>query len=86
MESIAENLIVFTKRRCSSCEVEKSEGYFIKCSCVGAFWKTCLLCRESKTKDRDKVRASASASSSTAPTDYYEMVFSHPPGATEPAP
>ena len=71
MESIAENLIVITKRRCSSCKVEKSEGYFIKCACVGALWKTCLLCRESKNKYRDKVKAASviawSFSSATTP-------------------
>ena len=92
MESIAENSIVNTKRRCSSCKVEKSEGYFIKCACVGDYWKTCLLCRESKKKYRDKVKAASviawSASSSTTPADF----FGHVPPSTfiiidcEPAP
>ena len=84
MESIAENLIVFTKRRCTSCKSEKSEGYFIKCSCVASFWKTCLLSRESKKIYRDKVSASkviavvddaaVSVSSSTTPADYFGPV------------
>ena len=78
MESIAENLIVITKRRCTSCKVEKSEGFFIKRSCVASFWKTCLLCRESKTKYRDKVKSYTviirPVSSSTTPADYFGPV------------
>ena len=62
----------------------KNEGYFIKCACVGAFWKTCMLCRESKKIYRDKVNASkvivvvddaaVSVSSSTTPADYFGPV------------
>ena len=78
MESIAEDLIVITKRRCSSCKVEKSEGYFIKSECVGEFWKTCLLCRETKKKYRDKVKSHTviirCVSSSTTPADYWGPV------------
>ena len=83
MDSIAEVVIVSEKRQCSSCNVVKGDGYFVKCSCVvGSFFKTCKLCRDSKKKYRDKVKASkvivvvddaisVSSSSSTTPDDYF---------------
>ena len=85
MESIAEVVYVSEKRVCTSCKVSKGEGFFVKCRCgPGVFFKTCKTCRDCKAKYREKVKArkddaAVSASSSTAPTDYYEMVFSHPP-------
>ena len=82
MESIAEVVIVSVKRQCSSCNVTKGEGQFIKCSCIGgSFFKTCQQCRDQKKKYRDKVKASkvkvvddtisVSSSSSTTPADYF---------------
>ena len=82
MESIDEVVIVSVKRQCSSCNVVKDDGQFVKCSCVvGSFFKTCNLCRDAKKKYRDKVKASkvivvddavsVSSSSSTTPADYF---------------
>ena len=82
MESIDEVVIVSVKRQCSSCNVVKDEGQFVKCSCaVGSFFKTCQLCRDSKKRYRDKVKASkvkvvddaisVSSSSSTTSADYF---------------
>ena len=83
MESIAEVVIVSEKRVCTSCKVSKGEGFFVKCRCgPGVFFKTCKTCRDCKAKYREKVKArkdDAATSASTAPIDYYEMVFSHPP-------
>ena len=86
MQSIAENLIVYEKRVCTSCKVHKLDGFFIKCRCgPGVFFKTCITCRDSNKKYRDKVRALkiifvddvVSVSSSTSPDDYF--VNSPPP-------
>ena len=83
MQSIAANLIVFEKRVCTSCKVEKLEGLFIKCRCgPGVFFKTCITCRGSNKKYRDKVRAlkvihDVSVASSTSPDDFF--VNSPPP-------
>ena len=83
MESIAEVVIVCEKRVCTSCKVSKGEGFFVKCRCgPGVFFKTCKTCRDCKAKYREKVKARKDdAAASTAPTDYYEMVFSHRPGS-----
>ena len=96
MESIAEVVIVSEKRQCSSCKIVRGEGYFVKCACVaGSFWKTCLLCRDSKKRYRDKVNAFKSpvvddavcVSSSTTPADYFgpappsTITFSYPKGS-----
>ena len=90
MESIAEVVIVSVKRQCSSCNVVKGEGQFVKCSCVvGSFFKTYQLCRDTKRKYRDKVKASkvkvvddaisVSSSSSTTPPDDFGLC-PPPPG------
>ena len=88
MQSIAENLIVFEKRVCTSCKVQKLDGCFIRCRCgPGVFFKTCTTCRDSNKKYRDKVRALkvifvdddsvVSVASSTSPHDFF--VNSPPP-------
>ena len=83
MESIAEVVIVSEKKVCTSCKVLKHQAFFIKCRCApGAFFKTCLSCRDSNKKYRDKIRdskvivvddvVSVSSSSSTTPADFFD--------------